>query len=682
MFKKPTVLSYTTILFVLVVSIAIPPLHSTDSAAVESGEPFSPTSEASVEDWDTLVGVGTVFYYPPDWQARPYQAQGGVRDGAAYEFVWADARGVAARIEVLEIVERSSGVRSLTSELSYWQQHGPERGYEVTRATVRDWPAWWIDGGGTEAEMLWVDAGERVYRFRLHCRAEAREEGVRVLRRMLATLEVTEVDWSRAAGPPSVPSSGRATSGVELAPAALTGVPYYRRAAYAYAETYWEQQGNDDGCYLWYNDDGTLDCQQNPGDDRVDGAHFVNRAVHAGGRPIPGLWDGAALRVADLRDWLVSDGWTEIAASQAEVGDVAIMGPFDNPCWTGLVVSTGSDPTLATHSDEMWSPASTLYCGSGGQQTYEKTYLHANVELKGYLPVVLRNWPPVLPMKAFAGIHLGNHEVGDWTDEELAMIDGDAGGVWPRVIVVQSKQVWNVWRPTESPCEVAGAGVRDDRANVYDYLTRAAQHGVTIIIRIAPAPGNFEEAILPGWPDPDIVPTRTLITQPGVTPGGADYCGANWEKFRAVDDIVREMDAIYTRNQINGWPADCCYFEPANEPNLEWYREAGKTIPSRDRALAWQAMDDYFAALIAYARANYPALRILTPPMSQGQYAEGIDWLRDPNDPCPPQLVDGEWKGYELMPQTYEWREDGYHGYSWHVTIQPPFHLPELYSRG
>jgi hypothetical protein len=155
----------------------------------------------------------------------------------------------------------------------------------------------------------------------------------------------------------------------------------------------------------------------------------------------------------------------------------------------------------------MWSPASTLYCGSGGQQTYEKTYLHANVELKGYLPVVLRNWPPVLPMKAFAGIHLGNHEVGDWTDEELAMIDGDAGGVWPRVIVVQSKQVWNVWRPTESPCEVAGAGVRDDRANVYDYLTRVAQHGVMIIIRIAPSPGNFEEAILPGWPDPDIVPT-------------------------------------------------------------------------------------------------------------------------------------------------------------------------------
>ena len=31
----------------------------------------------------------------------------------------------------------------------------------------------------------------------------------------------------------------------------------------------------------------------------------------------------------------------------------------------------------------------------------------------------------------------------------------------------------------------------------------------------------------------------------------------------------------------------------------------------------------------------------------------------------PEQLIEGK-KGYELMPRTYEWRADGYHGYSWH----------------
>ena len=190
---------------------------------------------------------------------------------------------------------------------------------------------------------------------------------------------------------------------------------------------------------------------------------------------------------------------------------------------------------------------------------------------------------------------------------------------------------------------------------------------MTIIIRVAPSPGNFEEAQAgtEGWwpPDSRTILTRTMIAQAGVTPGGLDYCGRKWEWFRAVDDVVKEMDAIHTRNQINGWPADCCYFEPANEPNVEWY--GTDTKPSVSGADTWQAMDDYFAALIAYARANYPGLRILTPPMSQGQYAEGIEWGRYEDDYCPKQLIEGK-KGYELMLQTYEWRADGYHGYSWH----------------
>lgn len=680
MSKKPTALSYTTILLVLVILIAIPTLHSTGSTAATPIEFSLPITEAKMDDWNTLVGVGTMFHYPLDWQGRPYQAQGGVCDGATYEFVRSDERGLVTRIDVLEIVNPDTGAVAMASEVSYWQQQGPRRGYRLEQITVQGHLAWWISSGATDGvaianvnDVVWIDKGERMYRFRLRCRAEVRRESERVLRQMLSTLEATAVDWSRAAEQVPALSSGEAVS--EMDPIlALAGVPYDHSAAYDYAETYWDVLHNDDACYLWYNG-STLDCTYHDGDWGVDGAHFVNRAVHAGGRPIPGLWDGAALRVADLRDWLQSDGWTSVAASQAAVGDVAIMGPFDDPCWVGLVVGTGSDPTLATHSDEYWLPASQLYCDSGGQPSYEKTYLHAEIEFTVHLPLVLRNWPPPTP-KVYSGIHLGNHVGGDWTDDELALVDGDAGGAWPRVIVVQSKQVWNVWRDENTPpCEVAGADVWNDptgvdRRNVYDYLTRAAQNGVTIIIRIAPSPGNFEEAQAgtEGWwpPESRTILTRTMIAQAGVTPGGLDYCGRKWEWFRAVDDVVKEMDAIHTRNQINGWPADCCYFEPANEPNQEWY--SSLTKPNVGESDTWQAMDNYFAALIAYARTNYSALRILTPSMGQGQYAEGIDWLRGypDDDPCPEQLVEGAWKGYELMPQTYEWRTDGYHGYSWH----------------
>lgn len=97
--KKPTVLSYTTILLVLVISITIPTLYSTGSTAATPIKFSLPITEAEMEDWNTVVGVGTMFHYPSGWQGRPYQAQGGVRDGATYEFVWADEQGVTARID-------------------------------------------------------------------------------------------------------------------------------------------------------------------------------------------------------------------------------------------------------------------------------------------------------------------------------------------------------------------------------------------------------------------------------------------------------------------------------------------------------------------------------------------------------------------------------------------------------
>ncbi len=700
--KNPTVgrdrraLSVCIVLPIAMALAVIPSWQSSGSAVAISPEFTLPIPKT--EDWHTFIGVGSVLHYPPDWRGRPYRAQGSVRDGATYEFVRANEHGVVARIDVLEIVNSDTGAEAMATELAYWRRHGPGRGYRLEQVSMQGRPAWWVRSGTTDdtastnvTSLVWVAQGERVYRFRLRCRAEAREESERVLQQMLSTLEATAVDWSRAAESPQALSGVGAVNETN-AISTLASVPYDRSAAYDYAETYWDGSSptNDDGCYLWYNG-STLDCTYHDGDWGVDGAHFVNRAVHAGGRPIPNQPALEGVRVADLRDWLQSDGWTGVAASQAEVGDVAIVGPLDDPCWVGLVVETGSDPTLATHSDEYWLRASQLYCDSDGQPSYEKTYLHAEVETAVYLPLVLRNWPPPTP-KVYSGIHLGNHEGGDWTDDELALVDGDAGGVWPHVIVVQSKQVWNVWRPPESPCQVMGADVWNDpgtdRRNVYDYLTRAAQNGVTIIIRITPSPGNFED-----W---DGTGVHRLIAT--TIPAGGDYCDAKWEHFRAIDDVAKEMDAIHTRNQINNWPADCCYFEPANEPNLEWYGVGEETDPARDEALAWQAMDDYFAALIAYARTNYPALHILTPSMSQGQYAEGVDWLRGypDDDPCPKQLVESKWKGYDLMPKTYGWRIDGYHGYSWHnyyiqgwegyspceyQGFHVSFHFPEFMAR-
>jgi hypothetical protein len=142
-----------------------------------------------------------------------------------------------------------------------------------------------------------------------------------------------------------------------------------------------------------------------------------------------------------------------------------------------------------------------------------------------YLPLALRNYPPPPPIKSKLGIHLGNHENDTWTNEMLLSIDGDKGGVWPRVIVVQSKQLWHIDRfpsgqsPAGEPdCSIAGARPIETRSNVHEYLGRTMEDGVKVIIRITPSPGNFMESILSGYPDPTLVPTRTILTLPRRTP--------------------------------------------------------------------------------------------------------------------------------------------------------------------
>ncbi|CAG0934847.1 hypothetical protein TFLX_03706 [Thermoflexales bacterium] len=334
-----------------------------------AGDEFTkPLIKGTGEEWPTFVGVGHSLRYPPAWQAQSYQAQGGLRNGALFQFSWTDVQGLAAQIEALEIVNASDGVAALDTELAYWQQT-TQHAYAVEAVTVQGHPGWWIHAAQPLDPLgltgtLWTDWGERIYRFRLICRPAACVESEQQLRQMLSTLQIATVDWQRAPAPPHSPDRQAMPAEETLVPNSPSIVTYNRSAAYAYANSWWNQQNNSDGCYLWYS--SVLGCVKDPGDYGVDGAHFVNRAVYAGGRPIPALWDAAAVNAVGLRNWLQGDGWTTTPAAQAAIGDVAIMGPFSNPCWTGLVVVTGTNPTLATHSAELWASTSSMYCYDNG----------------------------------------------------------------------------------------------------------------------------------------------------------------------------------------------------------------------------------------------------------------------------------------------------------------------------
>ena len=384
------------IIFVSVLLISFFTVVHGQTPTVAVGEEFTlPIPNGAANDWLAFTGVGHSLRYPLAWKALPYQTQGGIRAGAMFQFLWTDPLGLVAQIEALEIVDASDGTAVLKTELAYWQQTAP-RNYQVEAVTVQGYPGWWIHAAQPLDTLglmgvLWTNWGDRVYRFRLTCRPAACMESEQQLRQMLSTLQVATVDWNRASVP--LPTSSQNTSGrAVVVPNSTSVVNYNRGAAFAYANSWWNVTNNSDGCYLWYS--SVLGCVKDPGDYGVDGAHFINRAVYAGGRPIPGLWDDAAKDVASLSNYLQADGWTETPVAQAALGDVAIMGPFTNPCWTGLVVKTGADPTLATHSGEFWASANSMYCYVNGNPTYVKTYLHAHVGVIMYLPLVLKNDHP------------------------------------------------------------------------------------------------------------------------------------------------------------------------------------------------------------------------------------------------------------------------------------------------
>lgn len=101
------------------------------------------------------------------------------------------------------------------------------------------------------------------------------------------------------------------------------------------------------------------------------------------------------------------------------------------------------------------------------------------------------------------------------------------------------------------------------------------------------------------------------------------------------------MNAIHNLNVSNGFSEFA--FEPANEPNGEWY--VGSQITSY---IAWQDMDSYFSALYDYVHNHYSGINVLTPPMAQGNYAETKRF-----ESCTSMEVSAGQSGYDFMQNTY-----------------------------
>lgn len=285
-------------------------------------------------------------------------------------------------------------------------------------------------------------------------------------------------------------------------------------------------------------------------------------------------------------------------------------------------------------------------------QTVQPNSIPGNLQTEQVLQAVTST-----SMKEFSGVHLGNkiYEAPDWTDQELARIDPARGGTWPSIAVIMSNQLYNIDRYAETnpiwPCRIEKARVR--LPNVYAYLTRAAQAGVKIIIRIYPSPGNFDDWAIP---EGDLNYRRNHILRAEV-PAGGNYCHP--DVYRNALDLAEEIKAIHDLNVSNGFIE--FGFEPANEPNIEWYSYS--SLPELFKFEMWTAMDEYFRAVYDKLQAIGSSARLFTPPMAQGNYAEGINW-EPGNGYCDVQTVleTNNLTGYDLMTATI----GSYHGISWH----------------
>lgn len=271
------------------------------------------------------------------------------------------------------------------------------------------------------------------------------------------------------------------------------------------------------------------------------------------------------------------------------------------------------------------------------------------------LPNLSRFYPET---RLRSGLHLGNRLL-DWDSpiDFLQRVDLSVQASTPRMVVALSNQIFAVQRSTTTPCNITGATVGN--AYLFDFLDRIIHKGAYVVVRIYPSPGNFTDYANPG-------PNHTLLS--GAAPAGPDYCNGRDKLFRATTDVAAEMAAITSLVvDTYGWPAGSLYFEPANEPNLEWYEALRKTHPSLSPAVedhrAWKAMDAYFAAVYDRARELNPQVHILTPPMAQHLYADTFEF-----GTCTPTIlvVNGApaySAGYDWMPLTFGTKNDGW---SWH----------------
>lgn len=186
---------------------------------------------------------------------------------------------------------------------------------------------------------------------------------------------------------------------------------------------------------------------------------------------------------------------------------------------------------------------------------------------------------------------------------------------------------------------------------IFDYIKRAAQAGVRVVIRIYPSPGNFEDWNDPTWSN------HHLSAGPPVGPEG--YCRP--DLYRSKADLADEMGAIHNLNAAYGFSE--FGFEPANEPNLEWYSTQKDNVRVF-QSMAWAEMDAYFSAIYDWAHTYYPGVRVLTPPIAQSLYAEGIDIADVFQSPyCEERRLDNGQVGYDVMSNVYGSKNDGV---NWH----------------
>ena len=298
--------------------------------------------------------------------------------------------------------------------------------------------------------------------------------------------------------------------------------------------------------------------------------------------------------------------------------------------------------------------------------------------LRVYLPLITQaERPPRVTLKNQSGIHLGNRDSSDWWNDLFTNISTrTVTGIWPAAVTVMSDQLYTVHRYTSGECRIVGVTLKltgDGKLyNVYQYLTEAVRAGTKVVIRITPSPGNFIDYAQPGSQ-----PHTLLATS---QPAGKDYCDDPNKPnlYRDIQDIAEEMKAIYDVNTQHQWPPTSFFFEPANEPNYEWYgkfREKGIIVkPPVSDKLAWSEMDDYFAALYDKAKSPQfqPQLQILSPSFSQSLYGEHYKL-----GSCYKWQVDGDGKhrsGIDFMKKTFGYDQDAgvqfsapkADGFAWH----------------